>query len=143
MLTELLPVCRELGIGIVAYGVLSRGLLSGELTGQFAPGDFRAHAPRFIGENFESNKSKIAILQELAENKGCTASQLAIAWVLHQGNDIIPLIGTSKKKRLTENLAALNIKLNEDELRIMNQYFPEGFFSGSRYAEQQMGMVVK
>lgn len=140
---ELLSVCRELGIGIVAYGVLSRGLLSGELTGQFAPGDFRAHAPRFTGENFESNKSKIAILQELAEKKGCTASQLAIAWVLHQGNDIIPLIGTSKKKRLTENLAALNIKLTEEELRIMNQHFPEGFFSGSRYAEQQMGMVVK
>jgi len=140
---ELLAVCRELGIGIVAYGVLSRGLLSGELTGQFAPGDFRAHAPRFTGENFESNKKKISLLQDLAEKKGCNASQLAIAWVLHQGNDILPLVGTSKKKRLEENMAALTIKLTEEELKNINQAFPEGFFSGSRYAEQQMGMVVR
>jgi aryl-alcohol dehydrogenase-like predicted oxidoreductase len=139
---EVLTVCRELGIGFVAYGVLSRGLLSGELTGQYAASDFRAHAPRFTGDNFNSNKSKIAILQELAEKKGCTASQLAIAWVLHQGKDIIPLIGTSKKTRLAENLAALEVNLTENELQTMNQNFPEGFFSGNRYADQQMGMVV-
>jgi aryl-alcohol dehydrogenase-like predicted oxidoreductase len=139
---ELLAVCRELGIGIVAYGVLSRGLLSGQLTGQFAANDFRAHAPRFTGENFESNKNKIAILQELADKKGCTASQLAIAWVMHQGNDILPLIGTTRKKRLEENMMAIAIKLTDEELRTMDLHFPEGTFSGSRYAEQQMGMVV-
>lgn len=139
---ELLPLCRELGIGFVAYGVLSRGLLSGTLTGQFPPSDFRAHAPRFTGENFEINKKRIALLQELAAKKGCTASQLAIAWVLHQGNDILPLVGTTKKERLKENLAALEIKMTAEELNTLNQNFPDGAFAGSRYAQQQMGMVV-
>lgn len=139
---ELLSVCREWGIGIIAYGVLSRGLLSGALTGQFDPTDFRAHAPRFTGENFEINKKRIALLQDLAVRKGCTTSQLAIAWVMHQGNDILPLIGTTNQKRLKENLAALEIKLTGEELNTLDQNFPEGAFAGSRYAQQQMGMVV-
>jgi len=139
---ELLVVCRELGIGIIAYGVLSRGLLSGQLTGQFAPNDFRAHAPRFTGENFESNKNKIAILEKIAVKKGCSASQLAIAWVSHQGKDILPLAGTTKKNRLEEYMKALKIKLNGEELSTLDRNFPEGYFSGSRYAEQQMGLVV-
>lgn len=139
---ELLTVCRELGIGIVAYGVLSRGLLTGELTGQFAPGDFRAHAPRFTGENFEANKNRVAILQEMANRKGCTASQLALAWVLHQGNDILPLFGTTKVSRLKENMEATNIKLTPEELDFLDKNFPEGAFAGTRYAAPQMGMVV-
>lgn len=139
---ELLTVCRELGIGIVAYGVLSRGLLTGELTGQFAPGDFRAHAPRFTGENFEANKNRVAILQEMANRKGCTASQLALAWVLHQGNDILPLFGTTKVSRLKENMEASNIKLTPEELDFLDKNFPEGAFAGTRYAAPQMGMVV-
>jgi aryl-alcohol dehydrogenase-like predicted oxidoreductase len=139
---ELLQVCRELGIGIVAYGVLSRGLLSGELTGEFAPTDFRAHAPRFTGENFEANKQKVAQLQEMAKNKACTASQLALAWVLHQGNDILPLFGTTKQTRLKENIEATDIKLNAEELNWLNINFPEGAFAGTRYATPQMGMVV-
>jgi aryl-alcohol dehydrogenase-like predicted oxidoreductase len=139
---ELLTVCRELGIGIVAYGVLSRGLLSGKLPGQFAQTDFRAHAPRFTGENFEKNKNKVGILQQLAEKKGCTASQLAIAWVLHKGNDILPLSGTTNKKRLVENMDAVSIKLSPTELKEIDNHFPEGSFSGTRYAEQQMGSVV-
>lgn len=139
---ELLHVCRELGIGIVAYGVLSRGLLSGGLTGQFAVTDFRAHAPRFTGENFEINKSKVAILQETAKKKGCTPSQLAIAWVLHQGNDILPLFGTVKMERLKENIDAVEIKLSSEELEMLDKNFPEGAFAGSRYASPQMGMVV-
>lgn len=139
---ELLTVCRELGIGIVAYGVLSRGLLTGELTGQFAPGDFRAHAPRFTGENFEANKNRVAILQEMANRKGCTASQLALAWVLHQGNDILPLFGTTKVSRLKENVEATNIKLTPEELDFLDKNFPEGAFAGTRYAAPQMGMVV-
>lgn len=139
---ELLNVCRELGIGIVAYGVLSRGLLSGELTGQFAQTDFRAHAPRFTGENFEENKKKVALLQDMAKEKGCTASQLALAWVLHQGNDIIPLFGTTKKSRLKENIEAADILLSKEELDLLNKTFPEGAFAGTRYAAPQMGMVV-
>lgn len=139
---ELLQVCRELEIGIVAYGVLSRGLLSGELTGQFAPTDFRAHAPRFTGENFEANKTKVAMLQDMAKKKGCTASQLALAWVMHQGNDILPLFGTTKKNRLKENMEAAEIKFTVDELGFLNKTFPEGAFAGTRYAAPQMGMVV-
>ena len=139
---ELLQVCRELGIGVVAYGVLSRGLLSGELTGKFAPGDFRAHAPRFTGENFDENKKRVAFLQDMAKEKGCTASQLALAWVLHQGNDILPLFGTTKKIRLKENMDAANIALSDEELSMLDRNFPEGAFSGTRYAAPQMGMVV-
>jgi aryl-alcohol dehydrogenase-like predicted oxidoreductase len=139
---ELIQVCRELGIGVVAYGVLSRGLLTGTLTGQFPVTDFRAHAPRFTGQNFEANKSKIALLEEMAGKKGCTASQLALAWVSHQGNDILPLFGTKKVDRLKENIEALNISLTKDELEVMNTAFPEGAFAGTRYAAPQMGMVV-
>lgn len=139
---ELLAVCRELGIGIVAYGVLSRGLLTGELTGQFAPTDFRAHAPRFTGENFEANRKRVAVLQELAKEKGCTASQLALAWVLHQGNDILPLFGTTRQSRLKENIDATEIKLTKEELEFLDKNFPEGAFAGTRYAAPQMGMVV-
>ena len=140
---ELLQVCRELGIGIVAYGVLSRGLLTGELTGQFAPTDFRAHAPRFTGENFEENKKRVALLQDMARNKGCTASQLALAWVLHQGSDILPLFGTTKKSRLKENMEAAAIHLTKEELSRLDKNFPEGAFAGTRYAAPQMGMVVR
>ena len=139
---ELLQVCRELEIGIVAYGVLSRGLLTGKLTGQFSPGDFRAHAPRFTGENFDTNKTKVAMLQDMAIKKGCTASQLALAWVLHQGNDILPLFGTTRKDRLKENIEATEIKLTGDELDFLDKTFPEGAFAGTRYAAPQMGMVV-
>ena len=139
---ELLQTCRELGIGIVAYGVLSRGLLTGELTGNFGPTDFRAHSPRFTGENFEKNKIKVEILQAMAKQKGCTASQLALAWVLQQGNDILPLFGTTKKERLKENIDAAEITLTAEELNFLDEHFPEGAFAGTRYAAPQMGMVV-
>ncbi len=139
---DLLGVCRELGIGIVAYGVLSRGLLTGKLKGNFPVTDFRAHAPRFTGENFEKNKAKIALLEELATKKGCTASQLALSWVSHQGDDILPLFGTTKTERLQENIDALKISLTPAELQDMNTAFPEGAFAGTRYATPQMGMVV-
>jgi aryl-alcohol dehydrogenase-like predicted oxidoreductase len=139
---ELLPLCRELGIGIVAYGVLSRGLLTGELTGQFAPGDFRAHSPRFTGENFEANKKRVEMLQEFAANKGCTASQLALAWALHQGNDILPLFGTTKINRLKENLKSVEIKLTAEELNYLKTNFNDEAFAGTRYAAPQMAIVV-
>lgn len=139
---ELLHVCRELKIGIVAYGVLSRGLLTGELTGQFDITDFRSHAPRFTGDNFKINKTKVEILQDTAKKKGCTPSQLAIAWVLHQGNDILPLFGTVRKDRLKENIDAADIELTSDELDMLDKTFPDGAFAGTRYASPQMGMVV-
>lgn len=139
---ELLQVCRELGIGIVAYGVLSRGLLTGELPSHFAPSDFRAHAPRFGGENLDANKKRVALLQEMAKNKGCTASQLALAWVIHQGADILPLFGTTKQIHLNENIEAAAIKLTSEELAYLDKNFPEGSFAGTRYATPQMGMVV-
>jgi aryl-alcohol dehydrogenase-like predicted oxidoreductase len=139
---ELLPVCRELGIAIVAYGVLSRGLLSGTLTGRFEPSDFRAHAPRFTGKNFEANRDRVNLLKQLAEQKSCTPAQLATAWVLHRGYDILPLIGTTNKDRLLENLAAIDIKLSDDEVKQICDAFPEGAFEGSRYPEPLMGTVV-
>jgi aryl-alcohol dehydrogenase-like predicted oxidoreductase len=139
---ELLSVCRELGIGIVAYGALSRGLLTGELTGPFAITDFRAHAPRFTGENFETNKKKVAVLQNMAQEKGCTASQLALAWVMHQGNDILTLFGTTNQERLKQNIKASEITLSSSELDFLSKNFPEGTFAGTRYAEPQMRLVV-
>lgn len=139
---ELLKVCRELGISVVAYGVLSRGLLTGELTGHYPPTDFRAHAPRFTGENFEANKKRVELLLEMAKVKSCTASQLALAWVLHQGNDILPLFGTTKISRLKENIAAATIHLSSAEIEYLNSNFSEGAFAGTRYPAQQMGMVV-
>jgi aryl-alcohol dehydrogenase-like predicted oxidoreductase len=139
---ELLQTCRELGVGIVAYGVLSRGLLSGALQGKFEPSDFRSHAPRFTGENFETNKKSVSRLEEIARLKKCTPSQLAIAWVLHRGEDILPLVGTTKKSRLLEYLAALKVQLSAEDMRLIGNAFPDGAFAGSRYAEQQMGLVV-
>ncbi|MGC1242539.1 MAG: aldo/keto reductase [Chryseosolibacter sp.] len=140
---ELLDTCRELGIGIVAYGVLSRGLLSGTLTGKFDVTDFRSNAPRFTGENFEANKSRVDILKGIASEKGCTPSQLAIAWVLHRGADILPLIGTTNQQRLSENLSAAAIKLDDKDMKRIGDAFPPDSFAGTRYAAQQMGLVVQ
>ena len=139
---ELLPICRELGVGITAYGVLSRGLLSGGMTGKFEPADFRGHSPRFTGENFEKNKKRIEVLKELADKKGCSPSQLASAWVLNQGDDILPILGTTKVSRLKEYLDALNVKLTKEELKNLSDTFPEGSFAGERYDENQMRIVV-
>lgn len=139
---ELLNLCRELGIGIIAYGVLSRGLLTGKLPVTYTSRDFRAHAPRFSGDHLAHNKQMVAMLGEMASAKGCTAAQLAIAWVMHKGNDILPLAGTTKRSRLQELLSSGDIKLTEDEMTLIDRTFPEGTFSGTRYAPQQMGLVV-
>lgn len=139
---ELLATARELGIAVVAYGVLSRGLLSGLLPDSFAPSDFRAHAPRFSAENYGANRNRAAILKTLAERKNATAAQLALAWVHQRGQDIIPLIGTTKRSRLEENLAALELRLDDADLKALEKAFPEGAFRGDRYASQQMGLVV-
>lgn len=140
---EILSTARELGIGIVAYGVLSRGLLTGKISGQLENGDFRNHSPRFMGKNLESNLERVNLLQELAKEKGCSPAQLAIAWVLHQGNDIVPLIGSTKTGSLKENLGALNVSLNREELNRISEAFPDGSFQGERYPALQMQTVAK
>ncbi|MDX2285142.1 MAG: aldo/keto reductase [Bacteroidia bacterium] len=140
---ELLGTARELGVGIAAYGVLSRGLLTGGLPEAFHPADFRAHAPRFAGEAYAHNQQRVRTLHEMASELGCSAAQLAIAWVLHQGSDILPLIGTTQRSRLAENLQALEIRLSAEDLRRLDEAFPDGAFEGSRYAEAQMGLVVR
>lgn len=140
---ELIATCRELGIGIVAYGVLSRGLLSGALDGKFPMSDFRAHAPRFTGENFTINQKRVQVLQQLAKEKQCTPPQLAIAWVMQQGDDILPLVGTTNQQRLLENLQATQVRLTENEKQQLSNAFPDGSFAGERYADQQMALVVQ
>lgn len=139
---SLLPVTRELGISITAYGVLSRGLLSGTLTGKYEPGDFRNFAPRFTGDNFEKNKEKVSVLKAISEKHGCTTAQLAIAWVLHKGEDIIPIIGSTRIESLNENLGALEVKLSANDVSELDNAFPEGSFAGNRYPDALMGTVV-
>ena len=136
----ILPTCRELGIGITAYGILSRGLISGHFTAdrRLSPRDFRAHAPRFQGENLEHNLRLVEALRALADAKGVTVAQVAIAWVLSQGGDLVPLIGARRRDRLAEALGALEVDLNEQDLAQIEQAVPADAAAGTRYAEAQM-----
>jgi aryl-alcohol dehydrogenase-like predicted oxidoreductase len=136
--SKILPTIRELGISLVAYGALSRGLLSGQstfTTTTFPPGDFRSFLPRWSPENRERNNQIFSELKKFADSKGATAAQLALAWVLHQGEDIITLVGTSKRPRLLENLKCQNIQLNSEDLAYLDQTFHEGAIAGDRYPE--------
>jgi aryl-alcohol dehydrogenase-like predicted oxidoreductase len=139
---EILPTARELGVAIVAYGALSRGLLTNSFDGKLPPGDFRVHSPRFTGENLSHNLDRVAVLREIAAAKGCSAAQLAIAWVLSRGEDILPIIGTTKRSRLPEILGALDIELDAGDLARLEEAFPPGAIAGDRYPTQQMGMVA-
>jgi aryl-alcohol dehydrogenase-like predicted oxidoreductase len=135
----ILETCRKLGIGITAYGVLSRGLISGHWTKDRAgPGDFRAHSPRFQGENVDKNLALVTALQKIAEAKGVTVAQIAIAWVASQGDDIIPLVGARRRDRLTEALGALDVKLTPEDMAAIETAVPKGAAAGTRYAEAQM-----
>src|SRR6478752_2365998 len=120
---EILPVTRELGIGITAYGVLSRGLLSGHWTAEREPAvtDFRSHSPRFQGENLQQNLRLVEALREVAEAKGATVAQAAIAWVLSRGEDIVPMVGARRPDRLSEALGALELDLSADDLSAIEQ----------------------
>jgi aryl-alcohol dehydrogenase-like predicted oxidoreductase len=139
---SILPTCRELGIGITAYGVLSRGLISGHWTRQaLTAGDFRGHTPRFQGENLERNLALVDALRAVAEAKGVTVAQIAIAWVLAQGTDIVPLIGARRPDRLAEALGALDVALSADDLAAIERAAPKGAAAGERYAAQQMAML--
>jgi aryl-alcohol dehydrogenase-like predicted oxidoreductase len=134
---EILPTVRELGIGFVAYSPLGRGFLSGRFRSpsDFPEDDFRRHDPRFQGENFERNMELVARVEELASEKGVTAGQLALAWVLHQGDDIVPIPGTKRVEYLEENVAALDVELTEDDLRRLEEIAPAGVAAGDRYAD--------
>ena len=137
---EILPVCRELGIGVTAYGVLSRGLLSGHWTRErgTAPGDFRGMSPRFSGENLEHNLELVDALRSVADARGVTVAQAAIAWVLSRGEDIVPLIGARRRDRLAEALGALDVELDEKDLAAIEAAVPAGSAAGERYPAGQM-----
>ena len=130
---EILPACRELGIGVTAYGVLSRGLLSGHWTAdrEVAPRDSRASAPRFTGQNPERNLALVAGLREIADAMGATVAQLAIAWVLSRGDDIVPLIGARRRDRLAEALRALDLELTAEDLAAIERAILEDLPPGS------------
>jgi aryl-alcohol dehydrogenase-like predicted oxidoreductase len=134
---EILPTARELGIGITAYGVLSRGLLSGHWSPQrdLAPNDFRAHSPRFQGENLQHNLQLVEALRAVAQQRGATVAQVAIAWVASQGDDIVPLVGARRRDRLHEALGALDVTLNADDLAAIEAAIPAGAAAGGRYPE--------
>ena len=135
---EVLPVLRANGIGLVAYAPLSRGLLSGSIRTPEDLKDNRVHMPRFQGDNFHKNLLLVEKVRELAQQKGCTPSQLAIAWVLAQGEDIITIPGTTKIPNLEQNIAAQEIQLSVAGLADMEAIFPAGSVSGDRYGLQQM-----
>jgi aryl-alcohol dehydrogenase-like predicted oxidoreductase len=137
---EILPTLRELGIGVTAYGVLSRGLISGHWTKDSASGgrDFRAHSPRFQGDNLDANLALVEALRAVAERKGVTTAQAAIAWVAAQGDDIVPLIGARRRDRLTEALGALDVTLSTEDLAAIEAAVPKDAAAGTRYAEAMM-----
>src|SRR5271170_5484956 len=138
---EILATCRELGIGFVAYSPLGRGFLTGQLKkfDDLAADDYRRFSPRFQGENFEKNLGLVKKIEQLANKKSCTASQLALAWVLAQGDHIFPIPGTKRIKYLEENIGALNVQLSNEELEEIDNIAPKNIAAGTRYPQQMMG----
>jgi aryl-alcohol dehydrogenase-like predicted oxidoreductase len=138
---EILPTCRELGIGFVPYSPLGRGFLTGRFQSpdDFEAGDFRRSNPRFEGENFEANQRIVAKVQEIAAEKDVTPAQLALAWVLAQGDDIVPIPGTRRREYLEENAGAAGVELTEDDLARIDEELPEA--TGERYAPEGMATV--
>jgi len=140
---EVLPTVRELGIGYVAYSPLGRGFLTGQFKSpdDFAEDDFRKFHPRFQGENFRKNIELVGEVEAMASEKGCTAAQLALAWVLAQGEDIVPIPGTKRVKYLDENIGALDVKLTGQDLKRLDEILPPGAAAGTRYHERGMESV--
>jgi aryl-alcohol dehydrogenase-like predicted oxidoreductase len=140
---EILPTVRELGIGFVPYSPLGRGFLTGQIKSvdDLAEDDFRRNSPRFQGENFQKNLDLVREIESMAAEKGCTASQLALAWVLAQGNDIVPIPGTKRRRYLEENAGALDVTLTPDDLARIDRIIPPGAAAGTRYPEPAMKMV--
>jgi aryl-alcohol dehydrogenase-like predicted oxidoreductase len=140
---EILPATRELGIAFVAYSPLGRGFLTGQIKSpdDFAADDFRRQSPRFQGENFKKNLDLVKRIEEIAAEKKCTAGQLALAWLFAQGEDIIPIPGTRRRKYLDENVGALKVELSAADLRRIDEAAPHGVAAGLRYPEQGMKAV--
>jgi len=140
---EVLPTCRELGIGFVAYSPLGRGFLTGQVKRfeDLAPDDWRRGSPRFQGENFAKNLELLRRVEQLAAEKKCTPSQLALAWVRSRGKDVVPIFGTKRRKYLHENLAALPVPLTEQDRRRLDELAPKGAAAGDRYAPALMQFI--
>jgi aryl-alcohol dehydrogenase-like predicted oxidoreductase len=140
---EILPTCRELGIGFVPYSPLGRGFLTGEITSpeDLDEDDFRRTSPRFEGDNFQKNLELVDRVKEIAAEKNATPGQLALAWLMHQGEDIVPIPGTKRRQRLEENVGAVDVRLTEDDLRRIDETAPAGVAAGERYGEAGMRAV--
>jgi aryl-alcohol dehydrogenase-like predicted oxidoreductase len=140
---EILPTLRELGIGFVPYSPLGRGFLTGQIKSfdDLEEDDYRRHSPRFQGENFEKNLQLVARVQDMAQGRGCTPAQLALAWLLAQGEDLAPIPGTKKRARLEENIAAINVQLSPEDLAQIDEIAPHGVAAGGRYHPEFMKAV--
>lgn len=140
---EILPVCKELGIAFVPYSPLGRGFLTGQIKSfeDFDATDYRRFSPRFQGENFKKNLELVKKVQDIARQKGCTSSQLALAWVMAQGDFLFPIPGTKRIKYLEENVGALTVQFSKDELDTLDAIFPKDAVQGLRYPEQMMGSL--
>ena len=140
---EILPTLRELGIGFVPYSPLGRGFLTGAIASpdDFAPDDFRRISPRFQGENFAKNLELVEQVKAIANEKGITAGQLALAWLLAQGDDIVPIPGTKRRKYLEENIGAATVTLNDEDINRINAVAPQGIAAGDRYPVQNMSAL--
>jgi aryl-alcohol dehydrogenase-like predicted oxidoreductase len=138
-----LAACRELGVGFVPYSPLGRGFLTGQIRRfeDLEPDDYRRHSPRFQGENFQKNLDLVGSIGEIAKSRGCTPAQLALAWVLAQGEDLVPIPGTKRRKYLEENVGALDARLTPDDLRRIDEIAPKGAAAGTRYPEAMMATV--
>jgi pyridoxine 4-dehydrogenase len=136
--SDILKTCRELGIGITAYGVLSRGLISGHWSKEAGKADFRGRSPRFSGDNLDHNLALVEKLRAIAQEVGASPAQVAIAWVAAQGGDIVPLVGARRRDRLTEALGALKVKLTPAQLKALADAFPVGAAAGERYPQSQL-----
>ena len=139
----MLAACRELGVALVAYSPLGRGFLTGAISKpeDFEADDYRRHSPRFQGDNFAKNLALVEAVKQLAQARGCTPSQLALAWVLAQGQDIVPIPGTKRRRYLEENLAALSIQLSAEERAALDRAFPLDAAAGNRYLDVMMATV--
>ncbi len=139
---EILDACRELGIGFVPYSPLGRGILTGKVkSAEFGPKDFRRISPRFQGENFDKNLEMVQRIEQIAAEKNCTPAQLALAWVLAQGQDVVPIPGTKRRTYLEQNLKALDVKLTPEDLRRIDKAAPRGAAAGARYPDEYMNRL--
>ncbi len=142
---DILAATRQLGVAFIAYSPLGRGFLTGQIKRfeDFAPDDYRRLSPRFQGDNFQKNLDLVARVDSIAKEKRCTPGQLALAWLLAQGDDIIPIPGTKRRKYLEENFGALSVNLSAEDLRLIDEAAPHGAASGERYPEHMMALINK